>query len=438
MRPTIVLFTRDLRLHDHPALAAAVGRGAPVAPLFVVDPAIITRSARNRVAYLAEALADLRAALRRAGADLAVRRGDTVTEVLRAARAIGADRVHLSADVSAFATARAARLRAEGAAAGVEVTEYPGLTVVPPGALAPAGGGHYRVFTPYWRAWEGLRHRPVAEAPHALRPVEGWGGGEPPGRADIARGIGELSPERVRGGESAARARVRAWLAGGCADYEAAHDDLAAAATSRLSADLRFGCVSPRELAGAAAEVPGGGAAFVRQLAWRDFHHQVLLAFPDLARRDYRPRETAWRTDAAALAAWREGRTGVPIVDAGMRQLRAEGFLHNRARIITAAYLTRELGLDWRDGADHFHALLTDGDIADNYGNWQWVAGTGNDTRPHRTYNIGRQARRFDPDGDYVRRHVPELAGIAGAAVHTARAPDAPGDAHQPPLFDPD
>jgi len=162
----------------------------------------------------------------------------------------------------------------------------------------------------------------------------------------------------------------------------------------------------------------GRAPGLIRQLAWRDFLHQVTAAFPAIATTDYRPRPTGWRRDDDALAAWRSGRTGIPIVDAGMRQLLAEGWMHNRARLITASFLTKTLGLDWRHGAAHFFRWLVDGDIANNAGNWQWAAGTGNDTRPNRVLNPIRQAHRFDADGEYVRRHVPELAAVPGRAVH--------------------
>ncbi len=219
-------------------------------------------------------------------------------------------------------------------------------------------------------------------------------------------GSSSPAPRIQEGGETAARRRLERWLRGPLAGYEDGHDDLPAEATSRLSADLHLGCLSP---AAVLARVEGkpGGEEFSRQLCWRDFHHQVLAAFPELPRRDYRPRgRRRWRRDAAAARAWREGRTGVPIVDAGMRQLECEGFMHNRARLIVASYLTKTLGLDWRIGARHFEELLIDADVANNSGNWQWVAGTGNDTRPNRVLNPERQARRFDPDGAYVRRHL--------------------------------
>ncbi len=175
--------------------------------------------------------------------------------------------------------------------------------------------------------------------------------------------------------------------------------------------------MSPLEVATGALDRPGG-EEYCRQLAWRDFFYQVTAAFPDIARKNYRP-GPAWTQDQRALDAWRAGQTGIPIVDAGLRQLAAEGFMHNRARMITASFLTRNLGIDWRHGYRHFGALLADGDVACNAGNWQWVAGTGNNTRPNRVMNPLRQAQRFDRAGQYVRRYVPELAGLDPAYIHT-------------------
>ena len=201
------------------------------------------------------------------------------------------------------------------------------------------------------------------------------------------------------------------------ASYDDRHDDLAGDATSRLSPYLHFGLVSPNEVAATVDGLPGS-VPFLRQLCWRDFHHQVTDAFGAIARDDYRPGGDRWRTSPDDLDAWREGLTGLPIVDAGMRQLRSEGWMHNRARLIAASFLTKQLRIDWRGGADHFMRWLVDGDVANNFGNWQWVAGTGNDTRPNRSFSPMRQAGRFDPDGDYVRRYIPELSGLAGPAVH--------------------
>ncbi|MBT2207918.1 deoxyribodipyrimidine photo-lyase [Actinomadura sp. NEAU-AAG7] len=407
MSTSILLFTRDLRVRDNPALAAAC-RADRVVPLFVLDDAILT--VPNRVRFLLESLADLRASLRAAGGDLLVRRGDPAAEVARLSREAGADALHLADERSAYGTRRLAALRELDLA----VTAHPGVTVVPPGALTPANGDHYRVFTPYWRVWDAARRRPEAPEPKAVRLPDGLDAGPLPTGAELVSG--PRSPDPAPGGERAGRARMRAWLRETADEYDRIHDDLAADRTSRLSAYLKFGCVSPLELERASRG--GGREGFRRQLAWRDFHHQVAAAFPGLARRDYRPRRGSWNRDEDALAAWREGTTGIPIVDAGMRQLRREGFMHNRARLVTASFLTRNLNIDWREGLRHFDAWLTDGDVADNAGNWQWVAGTGNNTRPGQVMNPLRQAARFDRGGDYVRRYLPELAELDARHVH--------------------
>ncbi len=242
------------------------------------------------------------------------------------------------------------------------------------------------------------------------------------------------------GGESEGRRRSRRWLAARVGGYHERHDDLSGDATSRLSPYLHFGCLSPLDLATRAAAKAGDGAeAFVRQLAWRDFFHQVLAARPAAAREDYRSRGGRWRDDEQALRAWQDGRTGIPIVDAGMRQLLAEDWMHNRARLITGSFLTKTLHLDWREGARHFFDHLVDGDIANNCLNWQWLAGTGNDTRPNRVLNPVRQAERYDPDGDYVRRWVPELADLDAPAIHRPwrlEAADPRRRGYPPPILD--
>ncbi|MEV0389329.1 deoxyribodipyrimidine photo-lyase [Nonomuraea sp. NPDC050643] len=388
----IVLFNRDLRVHDHPALSAACGRARRVIPLFVLDPVV---PSGRRGPFLAACLTDLRDSLRARGGDLILRRGDVVTETLRLARETAAEAVFTSADVSELARTRQRRL-----SDGIELRRFPGVTVVPPDLLRPTGGGdHYRVFTPYWRAWQRAVRRAVLPAP---------------GHVPTPSGIhpGELPDGDRQGGETRARERLRAWSSRHLSHYAEGHDDLAGDTTSRLSPYLRFGCLSPLELSTLAND------DFTRQLCWRDFYHQVTFAFPRINRDDYRARGHQWRDDEAALQAWQAGQTGVPIVDAGMRQLLSEGWMHNRARLITASYLVKHLKIDWRSGAAHFFDLLLDGDVADNFGNWQWVAGTGNDTRPNRTFNPILQARRFDPEGCYVRAHVPELADVPNAHVH--------------------
>ncbi|MGC0420148.1 cryptochrome/photolyase family protein [Embleya sp. AB8] len=426
MTVAIALFTQDLRLHDNPVLHAAALAADEVVPLFVCDPAVLAAgfAAPNRQAFLTECLADLDASLRRIGSRLIVRRGDTAERAAQVAAEADAATVHVAAGVSTFAHRREERLRALfGSRLHVHDAS---LTVVGAGRITPAGRDHYAVFTPYHRAWQQAPRRTVLDAPRKLATPSNIGGDDPiAGRP--------LSPALPRGGETAARARWRHWDIDAYADV---HDDLAADATSRLSPYLHFGCLSATELAVRALERDGEGArAFVRQLAWRDFHHQVLAARPDAARRDYRPRGDHWHRDDREAEAWRQGRTGYPIVDAAMRQLAHEGWLHNRARLLTASFLAKSLYLDWRIGAAHFLSLLVDGDVADNQLNWQWVAGTGTDTRPNRILNPLRQADRYDPDGAYVRRWLPELAHLPGRTVHRPwlLAPDYPA-----PILEPD
>jgi deoxyribodipyrimidine photo-lyase len=356
MRTAIVLFTRDLRVRDHPALAAAAERAEQVVPLFVHDVGI--RAGTNRRAFLRHALAELDASLRGLGAALVLRSGDVVAETVRVAGEVGAEAVCISEDVSGYAQRREVRLGRELGRIPLEV--FPGVTVVPPGLLTPSGGGdHFRVFTPYFRRWQSTDRRPVLPRPRRLS--------VPPG----------LDPPPVQ---------AKRWPG-----------------EPYLSARIHFGSVSPRELVD---ELP---PERVRGLAWRDFFHQLLAARPETAREDLRPRGDRWRESERDLQAWKEGRTGYPIVDAGMRQLAQEGWISNRVRLIVASFLTKDLYLDWRAGAEHFFELLVDGDVANNVGNWQWVAGTGADTRPNRVLNPTLQAKRFDPDDAYTRRWIPEL-----------------------------
>jgi deoxyribodipyrimidine photo-lyase len=407
MDTAIVVFTRDLRVHDNPALHQACQQARQVVPLFVADPAI--SAPPNRACFLAESLADLRESLRERGADLVLRHGDSAAEVTKLAAEVGATAVYLADDVSHYAAARCRGLERECARHRIGLTLTPGLTVVPPAELRPAGGSHYRVFTPYWRAWRASAWREPCPAPRVITmPAV-----DKVGRLPATQGT---SPDLAPGGEKAGRRRFTLWRQRLLGGYHQHHDDLASDATSRLSAYLRFGCVSPLEAALGARDRLGG-EEFCRQLAWRDFFYQVAAAFPDIARKNYRP-GSAWHHDQHGLDAWRAGQTGIPIVDAGMRQLAVEGFMHNRARMITASFLTRNLGIDWRHGYAHFGSLLADGDVASNAGNWQWVAGTGNNTRPNRVMNPLRQARRFDPQGEYIRRYVAELAGLSPDRIH--------------------
>ncbi|MEI8105637.1 MAG: deoxyribodipyrimidine photo-lyase [Actinomycetes bacterium] len=401
MTPPVVLFTRDLRLHDNPTLAQAVSVHPLVIPLFVLDDRLL--GSPNRTAYLLGALRSLRDSL---GGALVVRRGDVVDAIA----ALGASAVYVADDASAYATRRLRRLRER-----LDVHVTPGSAVVAPGDVHPVGGDHYRVFTPYWNAWSRAAVRPLARTPAAIELPPGIDPGEIPALADITDGV--PSPELPASGETAARALLSAFVAERLAQYDETRNGFAPDATSGLSTALHFGCISAVEVARRVAGQPGT-EPFLRQLCWRDFSLQLLAARPDLPFADYRPRGDRWNDDEEGLLAWREGVTGYPIVDASMRQLLAEGWMPGRARLLAASFLVKHLRIDWRAGAAHFMALLVDGDVASNSANWQWVAGTGTDTRPNRMFNPVRQAHRFDPDGAYVRRYVPELAGLSAKAIH--------------------
>lgn len=414
-KTAVVLFTRDLRVTDNPAFWEAAHADRTV-PLFVLDDAILkTRfAAPNRVAYMREALVDLEGRLKAMDGALFIRRGNVITEAMKVAEEVDADEFHIAEDFSAYARKREDRLEEECKDRDIRFFPHPGVTILEPGAVTPTSGDHFKVFTPYHRAWSNAPWRAEVGAPHKLNVPSNLAEGELPALERLTDG--EPSPERLPGGETEARKRMKAFIGNRIDRYEEGHDDLASKGTSHLSADIRWGCLSVRELAQKAGEAKGGDP-FVRQLCWRDFNNQLLSAFPALPARDYRSRGDRWSRSEKTFEAWKEGKTGYPLVDAGMRQLAAEGYMHNRARLATGSFLCKHLYVDWRKGAWHFWDLLTDGDVANNAGNWQWVAGTGTDTRPNRVLNPIRQAERFDPDGVYVRRWVPELASVRGKAI---------------------
>ncbi len=378
---SVMVFTRDLRVTDNPALAAAAAGADQVIPVFVLDDAILGRHGVNqtRLAFMLGSLRDLDASLSKRGGRLVIRRGKWARTVIRLAADAGASSIHVAEDVSGYSQRRVAGLRELAGSARIDVQAHPGVMVAGPEAICPAGGGPYQVFTPYYRKWGGSARRGLALAPDKIRLPEEVEPGHLPGLGELtgapARSGAVLPALAGEGGESAGLARLKAWSARQLASYDRDRDDLAADA-------------------------------------------KVLAARPDAAHRDYRDRGDQWHDDSGGLEAWKAGQTGFPVVDAGMRQLAAEGFMHNRARMIVASFLTKDLYLDWRLGADHFLALLADADLANNQLNWQWVAGTGTDRSPHRMFNPTVQGKRFDPRGEYVARYVPELAGLSASEIH--------------------
>ncbi|WP_067714009.1 cryptochrome/photolyase family protein [Nocardia yamanashiensis] len=437
MTASIALFTRDLRVHDNPVLTAACADGDAVVPLFVLDTELLdkVRHAPNRMRFLVAALSELDAELRSRGGRLIVRRGRIAEVVAQVAREVRAHRVHLAADVTSYSVERSAALRDRLAEIRCDLRLHPAsITAVDATALRPdTGRTHYAIFTPYFRRWLDTPMRRPLAAPKALT-VPAVESAELPAPGELCADPG--SPSLAVGGETTGRKLLAQWLSGPVRQYEATKDLPAHDGTSGLSPYLHFGCLSAAEVVHRTDATDPGGLAFVRQIAWRDFYHQVLADRPEVAVEDYRPAFEPWQRDSHAVAAWKAGRTGLPMVDAGMRQLTEQGWMPGRARLIAASFLVKTLRIDWRIGARHFERWLVDGDIANNRMNWQWMAGTGTDTRSSRVLNPLRQAERFDPDGDYVRRWLPELAGLPGAEIHRPwRAGMLSGD-YPPPIVE--
>jgi deoxyribodipyrimidine photo-lyase len=409
----IVLFTRDLRLHDHPALTAAVHAGDDVVPLFVLDPGLLGRSP-NRDRFLVDCLADIDRSLQKRGARLVVREGHPVQRVVEVAKESEAVVVHVSADATEYAQRREADLREALGADGVELVVHPGNAVVEPGAVGSAPHEAHTVFTSYYEAWAEAPRRSPLSAPGAVRLPRDLDPGPRPPSLVFRPDSMELPP----GGESRARSRLDAYIGGRAIGYRDARNDLGADATSRMSAYLRFGCLSANEMVTRLAERGGKGPnELIRQLAWRDFYSQLLASDPSLAWRNFRepPDDLPPIPERAdeVFERWTEARTGIPLVDAGMRQLHREGWIHHRARMIAANFLTRHLGIPWQRGADVFMRYLVDGDPASNSGGWQGMAGTGPDPQRSHVLNPVRQAMRFDREAVYIRRYIPELADVS-------------------------
>ena len=397
----IVWFRRDLRVHDNPALRDALADHDEVEPLFCLDDRLLggRHASGPRTQFLLESLADLRSALGDRGGTLVVRRGRP-EQVLPE---LGPEDVYFTPDVGPFARRRDEAL----AKTGLRLHPRPSVTI----AYVEKP---YAVFTPFYKRWlDAPRREPVA-APRKVDVPSGVDPGEIPTLEDL--GLRQEVEAPMRGGETEGRRRMTNFLRGPVERYATDHDALGDDRTSRLSPYLHLGCVSPRELE---SRLPRGkGAeAFRRQLCWRDFYQHVLFHNPENTHTEHQERYRGtldWNDDDEAFDAWAEGQTGFPLVDAGMRQLTREGFMHNRARLVVASFLTKELGIDWRRGERHFMRLLLDGDEANNNGNWQWVTSVGVDPQPYfrRIYNPARHMERFDPDGRYVRRYVPELCDV--------------------------
>jgi deoxyribodipyrimidine photo-lyase len=433
----VVWFRRDLRVADHPALLGAVDAADQVVPVFVVDRTLLDGrpSGPNRRAFLHGALRSLARDLEALGGRLLVLEGDPVEVIPVVARTFAAGAVFCSRDLTPYARRRDTAVERALRADGRSLRSLPGNYLSDVDEVRTTTGDPFRIYSPFARAAKAEGLDDPLPAPGRIRVPEelGRAGPDAPGAGPGDFGL-EGAVELTPPDPAAALERLQWFVANRVDGYGRGRNFMATDGTSRLSPYLRFGLVSPRQVAAAVAAPRARGAGnretFVNELLWRDFYAYVLYHQPESAWAHMRPEfaHFEFEDDPEGLAAWREGRTGYPLVDAGMRQLSGQGWVHNRARLVVASFLTKHLLIDWREGARFFLQHLMDGDLPSNNGGWQWVAGTGTDAAPYyRIFNPVTQAEKFDPEGDYIRRWVPELAKLPAPAVFApwqAAAPD--------------
>ena len=427
MKRTLVWFRgKDLRLADHQPLTAALAEGQPI-PLFVLDPFFFAparaRELPHRIQFLLESLRELSSRIEALGSRLVVVAGRSTDVVPALARSLSVDHVVAQRWSEPFARERDARV---GAALSVPFTLFEGETLAPPDALRTSEGRPYAVYTPFRQAFRArisiAAPLPAPRKLPSLSSVLEFEATAIPTLSEL--GIDE-NPRLLKGGETAAVGRLERFLAGPARDYDSGRDQLAEAGTSRLSQDLKFGTLSPRRVwQGAQATLgnaPKALTAFGNELIWREFTHALLHADPELLQRPFHRRfdDFPWQWQVPEWDAWVGGHTGYPVVDASARQLLEEGFVHNRARMISASFLTKHLLVHYRRGEAHYMKYLVDGDWANNNAGWQWSAGCGADGQPYfRVFNPVTQGESFDADGDYVRRYLPELAQLPAKFIH--------------------
>jgi deoxyribodipyrimidine photo-lyase len=435
VRATVVWLRRDLRLSDNPALSAAVARGGPVVVAWVHAPGEEGEAAPGAAArvFLHGALQSLSDALSGRGTRLVLRRGPTIKTLIDLARESGADAVYANRVFDPPFLARDERVVSALRGNGLEARLFEDDLLFPPDAIRTAGGGPFRVFTPFWRRIASMsppgdplpapQRLPPPPPPHPNRPV-------PQQRLLPAVPWDEGIRAAWSPGEEGALDRLSRFLDGPMTSYPEDRERPDREGTSRLSPYLHFGCVGARQAwravqaraaADAAAGAVRGADAYRRQLAWREFARHLLVRFPETVHSPLRPEFAAFpfRDDPDALVAWQRGRTGYPLVDAGMRQLWATGWMHNRVRMVAASFLVKHLLLPWWKGAAWFLDTLVDADLANNTFGWQWTAGCGADAAPwFRIFHPVLQGEKFDPRGDYVRKWVPELSRLPGRWIH--------------------
>jgi deoxyribodipyrimidine photo-lyase len=428
-------FRRDLRLADNPALLDACDSDG-VLPLFVLDPALWEPAGASRRWYLARSLRALDASLRDAyGAGLSVVRGDPVEQVRLAAAEVGAARVHVAADFGPYGHRRDVAVEKELADGGVELVRTGSSYAVAPGRVRNGSGEPYKVYTPFSRAWLEHGWRDPVDRPASAT----W--------LTLRETVDVPEPELPEGltlpdaGEEVARGAWRAYVEERLDDYAEQRNRPDLDATSHMSVRLKWGEIHPRTMLADLRDRRGTGAeTYRKELGWREFYADVLFHRPDSARAYLRPELAGLEYDEPGdrFAAWQEGRTGYPIVDAGLRQMRATGWMHNRVRMIVASFLVKDLHVEWQHGARHFMHWLVDGDLPSNQHGWQWVAGSGTDPAPYfRVFNPVTQGTKFDPDGAYVRRWLPELREVPTKYVHAPwTAPDGVPAGYPEPIVD--
>lgn len=433
MSRAVVWFRRDLRLSDNPTLREALDAVDEIVPVFVLDPRLWDASGPNRRWFLAGSLAALDESL---GGRLVVRSGSPAPVLRSLAAEVDATAVYHASDVGPYGRERDEAVRNALENDGRSVHTPDGPYAVAPGEVCTKSGDTYKVYTPFYRAWSEVHIPEPIPKPRTIDVVSGVESDGIPEAPEVEAALPEP-------GEEAAGARADQFLRSAVDDYDDRRDYPAGDETSRLSVYLKFGVIHPRQLLARLDRRKPGHKTFSQELAWRDFYAHVLHEWPESAWAAWNDKLAGIELDTGgaadeAFAAWCEGRTGYPFIDAGMRQLVAEGWMHNRARMATASFLVKDLHLDWTRGARWFLHHLVDGDIASNNHGWQWAAGTGTDAAPYfRIFNPIRQSERFDPEGEYIRRWVPELADLDKTEIHEPwKRPDGPPAGYPEPIVD--
>jgi len=441
--PKLLWYRNDLRIADHPALAAALSGGGPIIAVYVLDEkaaGVWTPGGASRW-WLHHSLASLGDELGKRGNRLVLRKGDTASVLTAIAKETGAGEVCFSRRYEPWAIRQEGEVRAVLKREGVAARRFGGSLLVEPERIKTQSGEPYKVYTPFWRALSGAftLERPYPPPEKIPGPAR-WPKSDSlaswrllPERPNWAQTFDEVWTPGEQGAEDA----LKSFLESAVTDYADDRNRPDLEATSRLSPHLTHGELSPRRVwwhAGSLREGVEGKAdrgieTFLKEVAWREFSYHLLFHFPHLPEAPFRKEFAAfpWRQDQQGLRAWKQGRTGFPIVDAGMRQLWSTGWMHNRVRMIVASFLVKDLLLPWQDGEAWFWDTLVDADLANNAASWQWVAGSGADAAPYfRIFNPTTQGAKFDPHGDYVRHWVPELAGLAAPLIHEPRSALAP------------